>query len=257
MDRKELLIIMPAHNEEQNISRVLNQLAQPEIAKLADVLVIDDASTDLTGHIVKTHRYNLVTHIFHMGYGSALQLGYKYAVQNGYRYVIQMDSDGQHDVCNIPVIYQKLRDKTENMECPDIVLASRFMEESACFPVSISKKIAYKFFRCLIYFITGKRIYDPTTGLQGLSRNAFLYYSKYNHFDDRYPDANMLLQMILLGFRVTQIPAVMYTRTAGQSMHSGLKPIWYMLRMFLSMMAILFRIRVLKIDIEGRESHVE
>lgn len=256
MDRKELLIIMPAHNEEQNIPEVLDQLAQPEIAKLADVLVIDDASTDLTGHIVKTHCCNLVTHIFHMGYGSALQLGYKYAVQNGYQYVIQMDADGQHDVCNILAIYRKLRERTETVGCPDIVLASRFMDESARFPVSVSKKIAYKFFRFLIYLLTGERIFDPTTGMQGLARSAFLYYSESGHFDDRYPDANMILQMILLGFQVAQIPAVMHTRTAGKSMHSGLKPIWYMLRMFFSMMVILFRIKVLKLDTEGRKLHV-
>lgn len=257
MAKKELLIIIPAHNEEENIPKVLKQLAQPEIAKMADVLVIDDASKDLTGRIVKAHHYNLVTQVFNMGYGSALQVGYKYAVQNHYQYVIQMDADGQHDPCDIPAIYQKLREKTDGEERPNIVLASRFMEKSAPFPVPVSKKIAYAFFRFLIYIITGKGIYDPTTGMQGLDRRAFCYYSKSDHFDDKYPDANMILQMILLGFQVAQIPAVMHARTVGQSMHSGLKPIWYMLRMFFSMMAILFRIKVLKFDREGRESHVE
>ncbi len=256
MDTKDLLIIIPAYNEEKNILKVLHQLEQPEIAEIADVLVIDDASADFTGRIVKSQNHKLVTHLFNMGYGSALRVGYKYAVQNDYQYVIQMDGDGQHDICNIPAIYHKLREKAEDKKCPDIVLASRFMEESTCFPVSISKKIAYQFFRCLIYLMTGKWIYDPTTGLQGLSRNAFSYYSKYNHFDDRYPDANIILQMILLGFRVTQIPAVMHTRTEGQSMHSGLKPIWYMFRMFFSMITILFRIKVLKLDSKGGEGHV-
>lgn len=256
MDRKELLIIMPAHNEAQTISKVLHQLAQPEITNIADILVIDDASTDLTGRIVKEHQFNLVTHIFHMGYGSALQLGYKYAVQNNYQYVIQMDADGQHDPCNIPMLYQKLRGKVGTAERPDIVLASRFMEESAYFPVSVFKKSAYQFFRALIHLITGKKIYDPTTGMQGLARSAFLYYSKAGHFDDRYPDANMILQMILLGFRVEQIPAVMHTRTGGRSMHTGLRPIFYMCRMLFSMLVILFRIKVLKLDAEGRESHV-
>lgn len=257
MAKKELLIIIPAHNEEENIPKVLEQLTQSEIAKMADVLVIDDASTDLTGRIVKACHYHLVTQVFNMGYGSALQVGYKYAVQNHYQYVIQMDADGQHDPCDIPAIYQKLREKTDGEECPNIVLASRFMEKSEPFPVPVSKKIAYAFFRFLIYIITGKRIYDPTTGMQGLDRRAFCYYSKSHHFDDKYPDANMILQMILLGFQVVQIPAVMHTRTVGQSMHSGLKPIWYMFRMFFSMMAVLFRIKVLKFDREGRESHVE
>lgn len=256
MARKELLIIIPAHNEEKNIPRVLEQLGQPEIASMADVLVIDDASTDLTGCMVKAYHCHLVTQVFNMGYGSALQVGYKYAVQNDYQYVIQMDADGQHDPCNIPAIYQKLKEKTNGEDCPNIVLASRFMKESRSFPVSVSKKIAYAFFRFLIYLITGKRIHDPTTGMQGLDRRTFSYYSKSGHFDDQYPDANVILQMLLLGFQVAQIPAVMHTRTVGRSMHSGLKPIWYMFRMFYSMMAVLFRIKVLKFDTEGGESCV-
>ena len=65
----------------------------------------------------------------------------------------------------------------------------------------------------------------------GLSRKAVLYYSKYNHFDDKYPDTNMITQMLLLDFKVVEIPAVMHARTSGKSMHSGLKPIWYMMRM--------------------------
>ncbi len=256
MGTKDLLIIIPAYNEEKNIPKVLSQLGQPEIKEIADILVIDDASTDSTGLIVKSKNHEVVTQIFNMGYGSALQVGYKYAARKNYQYVIQMDADGQHDSCNISAIYQKLKEPMDNGKSPDIVLASRFMESGGSFSVSALKKAAYAFFRFIIYMITGEKIFDPTTGLQGLSRRAFLYYSKYNYFDDQYPDANMLLQMLLLGFHVVQIPAVMHARTVGKSMHSGLKPIWYMFRMFFSMMAVLFRIKILRFDTVSRENHV-
>ncbi len=62
---------------------------------------------------------------------------------------------------------------------------------------------------------------DPTTGLQGLSRRAFTVYARYTHFHDKYPDANMITQMLLLGFREEEIPALMHVRTEGISMHSG------------------------------------
>ena len=83
-----------------------------------------------------------------------------------------------------------------------------------------------------------------------MSRKAFLYYSKYNHFDDKYPDANIIALMILIKFRVVEVPAVMHARTEGKSMHSGLKPIWYMLRVTYSMMIIFFQVKVLKMDAE-------
>ena len=100
-NRKEVLIIIPAYNEEKTIVPVLEKLEQPEIAQIADVLVMNDASSDATNHVTKKRKHDVVTHVFNLGYGSGLQLGYKYAVRKDYRYVIQMDADGQHDECNI------------------------------------------------------------------------------------------------------------------------------------------------------------
>jgi hypothetical protein len=82
---------------------------------------------------------------------------------------------------------------------------------------------------------------DPTTGLQGLSWRATMYYSKLGNFDDRYPDANMITVMILKGYNIVEIPGVMHVRTSGKSMHSGLKPIGYMFHMSLSILGILLQ----------------
>lgn len=248
MNKKELLIIIPAYNEGENIRRVLTQLEGLEIADRTEILVINDASTDSTNWIVKEMQYPMISQLFNMGYGCALQTGYKYAVRRGYKYIIQMDGDGQHDICNIPVIYQKLKEKGEDGRYPDIVLGARFRKDSSDFPVSFPKKIVYSMFRLMIRLITGEKLSDPTTGLQGLSRKAFLYYSKYNHFDDKYPDANMLILMLLVKFKVVEVPAVMHTRTEGTSMHSGLKPFWYMLRVMYSTVINVFRVKCLKMD---------
>lgn len=248
--KKELLIIIPAYNEEKTIVSLLEKLATPEIADIADVLLMNDASKDATSRIAKEHQVKVVTHAYNLGYGSGLQLGYKYAVRKGYHYVIQMDADGQHDVCNVSALYQALTTPDADGNCPDIVLGSRFMPGSKPFRVSIAKKIAFVLFRNMIRLFAGKKITDPTSGLQGLNFRTFLFYSKYGHFDDRYPDANMLLQMLLLGFRVQEIPAVMHIREEGVSMHSGLKPILYMFRMTFSTIAVWIRERILKIDVE-------
>ena len=246
--KKEVLIIIPAYNEEKTIVPLLEKLEQPEIAQVADVLVVNDASQDKTNHVTKKRNHTVITNVFNLGYGSGLQLGYKYAVRKGYRYVIQMDADGQHDVCNLLEIYKELQKEDENGKLPDIVLGSRFMEGSSGFSVSFAKKIAFVWFRIMLKTGTGRRITDPTTGLQGLNWRTFRFYSKYNNFDDKYPDANMLMQMLLLGFRVREIPAVMHVRTTGASMHSGLKPVLYMFRMTFSILAVWIREKILKMD---------
>lgn len=248
---KELLIIIPAYNEGKNIGALLEQLEQPEIMEIADLLVMNDASTDNTGDIVTQRGHAVVTHVYNLGYGSGLQIGYKYAVRRGYRYVIQMDADGQHDVCNVKMLYQKLKTADERGHCPDIVLGSRFVDGSVAYHTSFVKKVAYTLFRFLIRMGTGKTIMDPTTGLQGLSRRAFAFYARYNHFDDQYPDANMIMQMMLLGYRVEEVPAVMHARTEGISMHSGLKPIIYMFRMLFSICAVWMRIKLFHVDMEA------
>lgn len=244
---KDLLIILPVKNEERNIGKVLEQLLRPGIVEIADILCINDASTDDTGEIIDNYGCMQIKNVFELGYGSALQLGYKYAVRRNYQYVIQMDADGQHDPCSIPLIYRSLKEKGMNGERPDIVLASRFMKDSSEFSVSVFKKIAFGLFQFMILAVTGRKIADPTTGFQGLSRRAFTYYSGYNNFDYKYPDANMVMQMLLLGFQLTEVPAVMHVRTNGKSMHSGLEPAWYMPRMFLSVLAVVFRVKVLNL----------
>lgn len=249
--QKELLIIIPAYNEEKNIGDTLDGLEAAGILEWADILVMNDASRDRTEEIVRQKGFPVVTHVFNLGYGSGLQVGYKYAVRKEYEYVIQMDADGQHAVSNVKKIYDRLRTRDGEGNTPDIVLGSRFVKGSETYPISPVKKVAYCFFRLLIRIGTGKRIMDPTTGLQGLSKRAFSYYSRYSNFDDQYPDANMIMQMLLLGYRVEEMPALMFTRHEGVSMHHGLKPVVYMFRMMYSIIAVWLRIRLF--HVEGNE----
>ena len=244
---KEVLIIIPAYNERGNIEKFISQLRSPEITEIADVLVMNDASTDGTNHAIRKKSVAVVTHVFNLGYGSGLQLGYKYAIRRGYKYVIQVDADGQHDPSNIMQIYEQLKTPDESGNCPDIVLGSRFVEGSKPYQMSWLRRSAVRLFSRLIQLVTGKKVNDPTSGLQGLNRKTTLYYSRYNGFDDRYPDANMIMQMLLLGFRIEEVPAVMHQRLEGVGMHHGFKTVVYMFRMGLSILAVLIRLKVLKI----------
>jgi len=241
----EVLIIIPAFNEEASIGTLLEELEGSEIWDIADILVINDASSDMTSFISRQHNVTTVSHLFNLGYGSALQLGYKYAVRRKYKYVIQMDADGQHDISNILKIYGRMTEKDANGRKPDIVIGSRFMNGSVSFPVSSLKRWVIGFFRWTIKRTVGKSITDPTSGLQGLSRRAFSYYSLYQNFDNNYPDANMIIQMLMLGYEVVEIPARMHKRKAGVSMHAGfVKPMIYMMIMPLSIFSVFFRVKM-------------
>lgn len=118
------LIVMPACNEEQNISDVIEEIKRdlPHI----DLLVINDASTDETQEIVEKNKVKCISLPFNLGYSLAVQTGIKYADKHGYDYVIQMDADGQH----IPSEAKKLLDYMVQHQ-PDIVIGSRFIEATS------------------------------------------------------------------------------------------------------------------------------
>ena len=242
MGKKDVLVILPAFNEAECIGAFLDKLKESGVCERADVIVINDGSTDKTSQIVKNRGFEIITQIYNLGYGCALQTGYKYAVRNNYEYLIQIDSDGQHDVCNIENILNELKKD----EFCDIVIGSRFLDESVSFKISGVKRFVIKFFRFIIKRSTKQVVLDPTSGLQGIRRRAFLYYSYYNNFVSNYPDANMIIQMLLNDFRIKETTAVMHARETGKSMHSGLKPVLYIFRMILNTMVVIMRERFKK-----------
>jgi hypothetical protein len=59
-----------------------------------------------------------------------------------------------------------------------------------------------------------------------------------------YPDADVLLMLGLAGFRISEVPVRMFANASGKSMHSGLKPLYYVFKMLLSMAVTLLRSRI-------------
>jgi hypothetical protein len=81
--------------------------------------------------------------------------------------------------------------------------------------------------------LLGRRITDPTTGFQALSWRLVRYHARGRAFPSDYPDADVLIRAGRAGFRITEVPVTMYEKD-GASMHSGWKPIYYVVKMLLS-----------------------
>lgn len=239
----EGLIIIPAYNEEKNIGGVLNEIRKFNYD--LDIIVINDASKDNTEQVVVEKGEKIINHFFNLGYGGALQTGFKYAVDKGYQYVIQFDGDGQHDPADLQRIINELK-----TGCYDIVIGSRFLDKSS-FQISLTKKLAIALFRLIIGISTGVKITDPTSGLQGLTLKAYMYYSAMGNFPDDFPDADTLIHMLKRNYRVKEIPAHMKNRLHGQSMHSGLKSIFYTFKMLISISVVLLRAKMKNQSIKG------
>ncbi len=99
------LIVIPTYNEAKNVLGVIEQILPfaGRSSGQADILVIDDASTDATPEILAgVPLVRLLRHPKNMGYGQAMIDGFEYAYENGFDWVITMDADGQHEAESIP-----------------------------------------------------------------------------------------------------------------------------------------------------------
>ncbi len=227
------LIVMPAHNEEKNIGKLIDEVKKdlPNI----DLIVINDASTDKTEEIVKEKQIKCITLPFNLGYSLAVQTGIKYAKEHEYNYVIQMDADGQH----IPSEAKKLLDYIEK-EKVDIVIGSRFLEKTQ-YKHGIMRKLGTNILSKLIKIICHKTIKDPTSGFQCINEKTINYFSCMGNYPE-FPDANLIIELLLQKYEICEVSINMRERKYGKSMHSGLiGPAKYMVKVTYNIIIIILR----------------
>jgi glycosyltransferase involved in cell wall biosynthesis len=231
---KKSLIVIPAYNEEKNIARVIKDIKinSPSV----EILVVNDGSGDATSIIAKASGAMVIDLAFNMGYGVALQTAYKYAVLEGYHYVVQLDGDGQHDAKYINVLLEELK-----KEETDVVIGSRFLMGKV-YKASLSRRAGMMLFNSITSIIIGQKVTDCTSGYQGIGRSVLKFFTK-DIYPCDYPDADVLIMLHFAGFRIKEVPVVMFPNKDGKSIHEGLKPVYYIFKMFLSIFVTLLRER--------------
>lgn len=226
------MVIIPAYNEEGNVAGVIKSIKEhvPSI----DIVVINDGSADKTARVAKNEGATVINLPFNMGYGTALQTGYKYALEKGYDYVVQLDADGQHD----PRYINKLLRKVET-ERVDVVIGSRFLDSELykAFPL---RRLGIFLFGSVASLIIRQRVTDATSGYQAINKQVLNFYAS-DIYPYDYPDANVIIMLYFAGFKIKELPVVMYPSKTGKSMHAGLKPLYYMFKMSLSILMTLLR----------------
>jgi hypothetical protein len=231
--KEKILVVIPAHNEERTIGDVVAKAK--ESVPMADVLVIDDHCSDNTSQVAREAGARVITLPLHLGYGVALQTGFKYALERCYDYVVQMDGDGQHEPRCINDLLAEVRSGAA-----DVALGSRFLRDRS-HKTQFIRRLGIMLFGFLTSLAIQQRITDPTSGFQALSRRVVEFHTSDGYPID-FPDADVLISLSLNGFRIKEVPVIMYQK-AGKSMHSGLKPFYYVFKMLLSIFLTFFRKR--------------
>lgn len=224
------LIIIPAFNEEKNIAGVIAGIRKN---CAADILVINDASTDQTERVANQSGAATITLPCNMGYGVAIQSGYKYALMNGYDRLMQIDGDGQHDPAYIKPMLDELDKKSA-----DLVIGSRFLGIKA-YEMPVFRRIGIKLFSVITFALIGQRINDITSGMQAMNAAVIRLFCS-DLFPHKYPDADVILWVVRKNLKIMEVPVRMHDNSE-KSMHAGVvHPVKYVLRMICSMIIMRF-----------------
>jgi glycosyltransferase involved in cell wall biosynthesis len=108
---KTIAVIVPAYNEEKLIGEVLETIP----AFIDHIVVVDDASRDRTGEVVKAHqqedsRIIYICHTKNEGVGGAIVTGYKWARDNEISISVVMAGDAQMDPKDLPKLLDPVVD---------------------------------------------------------------------------------------------------------------------------------------------------
>lgn len=219
-----LLIIIPAYNEAENIERVVNNLIEnyPQY----DYVVVNDGSSDDTRKICAKKGYNFLDLPINVGLAGAIRAGIRYANYHGYDYAVQIDGDGQHDPKYIKDMHEKMRSAQA-----DIVIGSRFKEKKK--PHSM-RMLGSRIISGAIKLTTGgKNIEDVTSGMRLFNKRMIKNFGYNMHYS---PEPDTIAYLLNCDIKIEEIQVEMYERIAGTSYLNLKNSVWYMLKMLFSIL---------------------
>jgi glycosyltransferase involved in cell wall biosynthesis len=229
---RDLLVIVPALNEEASVAQVVTR-AREELG--ADVLVIDDGSTDHTSEKAAASGAIVVRHPFNLGVGAAIRTALRYATAHGYPVVMQMDGDGQHPTSAARLVLAPVLEGRAN-----IVVGSRF---AAGYRVGPVRRSMMRLLSRVVSRRLGVTLTDTTSGFRAFDAPAVAYFAQVYPTDYLSDTVEALLLAHDAGLRVQEVAVTMQERTTGQASTNALSSAYYFLRLLLVILLHPFRRR--------------
>lgn len=232
--KPELSFVMPDYNEEDNIGLVIERVdaVLRRLGLRYELIVVDDGSTDKTGVKVKDYARNnghvkVVGNKNNVGKGYVLRTGFSHAVGD---VVVFLDSDAEIDQEQVVRYVEALKDA-------DVAVASKWHPQSKV-DIPLIRRVLSHGFNVLVRLLVGLRLSDMQTGLKAIRRDAFVRVFPRLTVKRFALDVEMLALANSLGLRIAELPINIRSRSLF-----SFREVW---RMFLDLLGITYRLRVLK-----------
>jgi glycosyltransferase involved in cell wall biosynthesis len=235
------LVFIPAWNEEASIAEVIADVRRhlPD----ADLLVVDDGSTDATASRARETGAVVASLPFNQGLGAALQTGYIYALREGYDFCAHLDADGQHPAAEVARLLAEV--VADNA---DLVIGSRYRnrrapiaadEESDDYRPTISRRIGTSVFRFFLTVATRQRFTDTTSGMRAANRRVMALFSE--SYSPDFAEIESLQLAVRQGLRVKEVSVRMLERVGGSSFLTPLRSAFFIFKGLIVLLVGQFR----------------
>ncbi|MFI5028173.1 MAG: glycosyltransferase family 2 protein [Solirubrobacterales bacterium] len=243
----DTLVFIPAWNEEASVARVIGDVRKhlPE----ADVLVVDDGSTDATAARAREAGAIVASLPFNQGLGAALQTGYLYGLREGYDCCAHLDADGQHPPAEVSRLLEEVV-----ADRADLVIGSRYREgrsgegpeESDDYRPTISRRIGTSVFRFFLTLATRQRFTDTTSGMRAANRRVMALFSE--NYSPDFAEIESLQLAVRQGLRVEEVPVRMLERSGGSSFLTPLRSAFFIFKGLVVLLVGMFRPRRVEVE---------
>jgi glycosyltransferase involved in cell wall biosynthesis len=237
------LVFIPAWNEEGSVAAVIADVRKcmPE----ADLLVIDDGSTDATAARAREAGALVASLPFNQGLGAALQTGYLHARREGYEFCAHLDADGQHPPAEVARLLAEVY-----ADRADLVIGSRYSEpgpaESDDYKPTFSRRIGTGVFRFFLTLATRQRFTDTTSGMRAANRKVMALFSE--RYSPDFAEIESLQLAVRQGLRVEELPVRMLERVGGTSFLTPLRSAFFIFKGMIVLVVGQFRPREAKAE---------
>jgi glycosyltransferase involved in cell wall biosynthesis len=219
-DTRETLVFIPAWNEEQSLPDVLQEIRR-EIPE-ADVLVVDDGSTDGTAYVAREFGAKVLSFGENRGLRAAIAAGYGYAAENGYALCGRVDADGQHPVAELRKLLELVRSGKA-----DVAVGSRYATPGGNgfsrerYATSPARRLGTGLLRRSIEVVLDRPFHDATSGMYAVNARAMPILAR--PYTSGAPEVEAVLRLHEEGLRVDEVPVEMRERASGESKLQGKK----------------------------------
>jgi hypothetical protein len=216
----DTVVFIPAWNEEDNLPAVLENLRR-ELPD-ADVLVVDDGSTDATAEVARDNGAEVLSLGSNRGLRVGVAAGYRYAHEHEYAFCGRVDADGQHPGHELARLLQLVRD-----DVCDVAVGSRFVSGDGYAPYRYMPSPARGFgtavLRRALGLVLAEPFGDATSGLYAVNAKAMPLLA--NEFTTGAPEVEALIRISNAGLRLREVPVDMAERASGESKLRGSKAV--------------------------------